>query len=127
MKMNMKDIMQPSKGTPNEGLSHKTGKTGVAVLKSAMCNKENVDFNGPPRQAVGALLSAVQASLVDLKHEVAAAKTLSDTATTVLQSSKNKPQDQHSISTPDKLEGHNQQLCTWLVMGVRSSETAITF
>lgn len=38
MKMNMEAIMQPSKGTPNEGLSHKTGKTGVAVLKSAMCN-----------------------------------------------------------------------------------------
>lgn len=71
--------------------------------------------------------NVAQASLVDLKHEVAAAKTLSDTATTVLQSSKDKPQDQHSISTPDKLEGHNQQLCTWLVMGVRSSETAITF
>lgn len=66
-----------------------------------------------------------QASLVDLKHEVAAAKTLSDTATTVLQSSKNKPQDQHSISTPDELEGHNKLLCTWLVMGVRNPEAAI--
>ena len=36
--MNMEDIMQPSKGTSNKGLSHKTGKTGVAVLDSAMCN-----------------------------------------------------------------------------------------
>ncbi|BDA46241.1 hypothetical protein COCOBI_08-3330 [Coccomyxa sp. Obi] len=101
------------------GLSHKPGKAGV--LRRALADKENLDANGAPRQAVGALLSAVQASLVDLKHEVAAAKNLSNTASVVLQS-KNKPDTQAALSSSDGVEGPQQQLCTWLMLGVALAE-----
>ncbi len=54
---------------------------------------------------------------MDLKHEVAAAKTLSNSASIVLQS-KNKSGTQTAFSSSDGVEGP-QQLCTWLMLGVR--------
>lgn len=63
-------------------------------------------------------MHSVQASLVDLKHEVAAAKTLSNSATVVLQS-KNKPATQAAFDSSDGVESPQQQLCTWLMLGVR--------